>query len=269
MTQRTPKFLMWPLVVVLALALGACSDPDPTPDTDPDPVPTKVTVIVDHSVTPFTSTVEGLYEGDPARSVGAVVDVDGNQADLMLNEVLVAVHSQAELDSFLGRWDGEVVDAFTKDEFSDPHDPDDYLVRVNPAKADADRLVADLLTLEPYHEGEIRVSNQDVLHLLAIAVDESVNHGTEVSLNWIFEAQGITEGTSIEAPNFEANPRNAFEWSYMNSGSPQDIGVGGAWQLLEAAGKLSNRVRIMIVDGGFSPNRDFPEARKIRQARWF
>src|SRR5262249_14902237 len=45
---------------------------------------------------------------------------------------------------------------------------------------------------------------------------------------------------------------NAFNWPYMQSGGLQDIGVDEAWRALAETGKLSNRIRVMIVDSGFS-----------------
>lgn len=40
----------------------------------------------------------------------------------------------------------------------------------------------------------------------------------------------------------------------------QDIGAPEAWSLLHHAGKLSNKIKIAILDGSFAPNADFPES---------
>jgi hypothetical protein len=54
----------------------------------------------------------------------------------------------------------------------------------------------------------------------------------------------------------------------MNSGSEQDIGVGAAWQALAIRGRLGNRVKIMVVDGGFRLNADLPDSRAHYGADW-
>ena len=231
----------------------------------------KLSIFIDKSVTPSVPTIEGLEEGDDPRPVGAFITADGSQSELVYNELIVAVYSQAELDALLKRSNGVVLDSFSKDSFSAPDDPDEYLIRVNPNRANPKNIEADLLALEPYQTGEIRVSDKDTLRLLAMFLQETLTHSTEVSLNWLVKAHDISSGTSEEGTRiFDGRIKivDAFDLSYIKYDSNQSTGVDIAWQLLEQYGKLGNKVRIMIVDGGFYPNLDFPLTRKIRKAAW-
>ena len=223
----------------------------------------ELSIFIDKSVTPSVPTIEGLEEGDEPRPVGAFIMADGGQSELVSNELIVAVNSQEELDALLKRSSGVVLDKFSKDSLSAPDDPDEYLIRVNPNRANPKNIEADLLVLEPYQQGEIRVSDKETLRLLAMSLQETRTYETEVSLNWLIEENSIKDGKSIESGG-----SNAFDWSFISSGSVQDIGVGPAWRLLEEYSKLNNKVRIMIIDGGFYPNLDFPLTRKIRKADW-
>jgi serine protease len=66
----------------------------------------------------------------------------------------------------------------------------------------------------------------------------------------------------------DENLVNVFDLSYMRSGGPQDIGVVRAWQLLQSKGKLGAHIRMMVLDGGFLPNQDWPWDRTVRKTEW-
>ena len=219
-------------------------------------------VVVDPSVQPAVVEVEGFADGSPARPVGRVVTADGTVTDVVLDEVQLLVPDDATLNAFVARWDGIVTD------ITDP-DADGMraaLVHVDVERADPDALPADLLELEPDHGGTMRVSSDRVQRLYAAIAADAVAHGTIVSPNTLAVDDAIVDGTTKEWDGF-GDP-NAFAWNIIRDGAAMDSGVGRAWQLMEATGTLENRVRIMIVDGGFSSNPDFPDVTTLRLAKW-
>ena len=219
-------------------------------------------VVVDPSVQPAVVEVEGFADGSPARPVGRVVTADGTVTDVVLDEVQLLVPDDATLNAFVARWDGIVTD------ITDP-DADGMraaLVHVDVERADPDALPADLLELEPDHGGTMRVSSDRVQRLYAAIAADAVAHGTIVSPNTLAVDDAIVDGTTKEWDGF-GDP-NAFAWNIIRDGAAIDSGVGHAWQLMEATGTLENRVRIMIVDGGFSSNPDFPDVTTLRLAKW-
>jgi serine protease len=246
------------LVVLLALLTGC---PGPSAGLDPDLEPLRL--VVDPQVTPATPTVEGLEEGDPPLPVGAILSAEGVQTDFVLGEFIVEAIDRAALAPLLARWGGVIVDELAPDADSEPGDLPSFLVRIDPNRADTSAMLEDFSALGPNAGGEYRLSSQAAQQLLAIVAHEAARHGAVLSLNLVYEPDGIVDGFTAEAPGSDA-----FAWSYMRLGGSQDIGVGAAWQLLEEAGRLHPWVPLMIIDGGFVPNDDFPTARRIRRANW-
>ena len=214
------------------------------------------TFVVDPMVKPAVAEVAGLSEGERPRPVGRLVTGDGTASDVILSELVVGTPDDDALKALLDRRHGQVVDRL---------DARTTLIRIDPEAVDTSKLAADLERFEPVHRGVTKASDQATLDLLAVLASETADHGTEVAFNWVTASDDITGGRSMEG--VKENP-NAFGWSFIRAGGPQDIGVGPAWQLLEHKGKLSNKVRIMIDDGGFYENPDFPSWRKIRKAQW-
>lgn len=223
-----------------------------------------VTFAVDTDLRPSLAEVEPIEGRDETRTVGVLAAPDGATAELVRDEVVVHVAGDAELDAFLARWDGVVLDSFPPDE-----DGQDHLVRVDASRADPARLPEDLAAVEPEQSGGYRVSDDRVLRLLALAASEW-RAGTEVVLDWLVQPAGIADGEAYEASDITQNgaPKNVFDWSFMRVGGPMDTGVGAAWQLLAAEGELEARVRYMVVDRGFSSNFDFPGDSRLRKAEW-
>lgn len=258
------------LIVVLAAGLGTmgywlgqAQSGDRTqsqvPSTTVEVVDEPLSFVVDDSLKPAIATVPGLNEGDAERPVGRLVSPDGIASDLVLNELIVSVTDRTEIEDFLQRRAANVVDQ------APPGDDGviDLLLTVDPAALDVAALAGDLRMIEPEQEGEYRAGSEEVLQLLAVAAAEGST--LEVSINWVGETGGIPEGTAREDPTLGGN---AFDWPFIEAGGAHDIAVGLAWQLLHFEGVLDARVPIMIMDGGFVENQDFPEARKIRKAQW-
>jgi hypothetical protein len=223
-----------------------------------------VTFAVDRSLRPSVPAVEPVEGRDERRTVGVLAAPDGATAELVRDEVIVQVASDAELDAFLGRWNGLVLDSFPPDD-----DGRDHLVWVDVSLADPARLPDDLVAVEPEQSGGYRVSDDGVLRLLALAAAEW-RAGNEVVLDWLVEPTGIADGEVYEASDITQNgvTKNVFDWSFMRVGGAVDTGVAAAWQLLAAEGGLQPSVRYMVVDRGFSSNFDFPDNSRLRKAEW-
>ncbi|MEL6891219.1 MAG: S8 family serine peptidase, partial [Actinomycetota bacterium] len=236
------------------------SEPDLPPPAVP-PSPDQLDVVVDATLAPASDTIDGLEPGDAPRPTARLRSTGGTESDIVLGELAVAFHDTDELDAFLDRRHGTVLD--TTEPGTDG-DPTDYLVAVDAATADLDRVAADMLAIEPHHDGEFAASDPDAVALLAIAANEAAVHGTDVTLNWLTEPTGIREGTATEDP---ARP-DVFEWSWISSTKPQQTGIDAAWQLLYGRGGVGNKVRMLIADNGFFPNADFPAVAEIHGRDW-
>ena len=220
-------------------------------------------LVVDESLAPASTTIAGFRAGDPPRAVGRIAGDEGVMSDLVLGELVVSAADPAAFDAFRSRVDGTVVDRFEPEE---PGDPTDYLVRVDIAKVDDANAAADLVRADPALSGAMRVSSVATRRLMALAAREN-RDGLEVSVNWVGDGSGFEEGTSTEV-GIDDLGADAFRWPFLNSGSAQDTGVAAALSLLDEIGRLKDRVRIMVVDGGFFPNADFPIYRKTYNLAW-
>ncbi|MFI9530806.1 S8/S53 family peptidase [Micromonospora rosaria] len=235
----------------------------PTPGgTSPTPGSTStqpLTVRVDPGLAAPRLPIDPVGRLGTDRQVGVVAGPDGRPAGLVLDEVMVRVSDPTELDAFLARWGGQVLDSFPPD-----RQGQDHLVRVDAARADPAGLVADLLAAEPHQSGAYRVGDERALRLLALAAAEW-RAGTELVLDWLVEPAGIADGEVFEAPDIATN---VFDWSFMRAGGAMDTGVAPAWQLLQSKGKLTKQIKYLVQDGGFQHNPDFPNSVSLHAAEW-
>lgn len=212
---------------------------------------------VDESVEPQRDGVAPRDDNQP-RPVAALVDDDGMQSVFVENELIIVTDDLDALNDFIERWDGELLASIDPSDSGFDDLPSIHLVRVDASAADASQLAEDLRTVQGDSWGDFAVSSEEGLDLLAAAAEENVG-GTQVSPNWVMEGATYDQRELMESPTgsggFTPNP---FDWPYMDLGSNQDIGVAEAWRALNASAKLSNKVKITILDGGFSPNSDFP-----------
>ena len=154
---------------------------------------------------------------------------------------MLTTGDQAKADALVRRWRAAVLEKLAPTEVRGwvPM----YLVRIDTGRADPAKLTRDLEKLnKPRIKAEsLRVSSDQGRRLLAAAAAEAVD-GLSVAVNWLGKPRDIPNGSTLESPSgpggFNNNPatpysRNAYHWSYLNSGSVQDIGTAEAWTLLD------------------------------------
>ena len=222
------------------------------------------TLTVDETLQPVVMDIPALDDGE-ARPVARFVNSDGETLDFVADELYLMTDDTAELEAFLDRWSGEVLTTMDFSELGVDGVAPFHLVRIDAGEADTET-VAERWSRSAGLRGDNRVSSEAALQLFAAALEEAVEHELNVGVNPLTATQQFSdrsteeaEGAVGDAPDGSSYIRDAFEWPYMNRGSPQDIGTAEAWRVLEAMGRLSNRVRIGIADGGFRPNADFPD----------
>ena len=236
--------------VVCALLLCACTQPGSNGSSNRPPAPT---IQTDSTLTPSMPTVAGI-NGGPDRAVGSVQGPSGKQSDLVMDELLVVTDQKSKVDALAARWKGTIVsdapfDAIGTTDFRM------YLVRIDPSGVDVSGLGAKLQSIDPLARGAHKVSSDRVTQLLAVATQEKLaDPSLSIGINPLLVGQGIWEGSATEgaAPDSSVSS-DPFTWPYMML-----HGVPAAWQALQTAGKLGNRVKVLIMDGGFVKNPDVP-----------
>lgn len=241
-------------------------DSDAAPDgsgqdtgADADEVPPP-TFAVDESMTLQNATFPGL-DGETDRPVARVEDAEGRGAEFVANELILATDDTEQLAALLERWSGEVVQEFTPDTEAIPDMPAVYLVRIDAPTTELDALAADLAAIDAQGTGEHRVSSEQGLALIATAAADAAD-GVPVGLNWIAQGDArFLDRESREAPSangIDGYQPNAWTWPFLSADAPQRFGVPEAWRLMELAGRLDERVRVAILDMGFSIGGDLP-----------
>lgn len=256
MNPRGVRVLSWVLLLCACAQSGSSSSSSNRP-----PAPTFQT---DPTLTPTMSTVAGV-EGGPARAVGTVQGPGGKRTDLVLDELLVVTDQKSKVDALAGRWKGTI----TSDAPFDAIGPTDfhmYLVRIDPSTVDVGSLGSKLQSLDPLARGDHKVSSSRVTQLLAVAAQETLaDPSLSVGINPLLVPQGIWEGTATEGAAANGSvTADPFTWPHMLVHQ-----VPAAWQALQAAGKLGNRVKILVLDGGFLKNPDVqPTAVMLPATGW-
>jgi serine protease len=225
---------------------------------------------VDPDLQPAQTTLTVVPGGDRSDRLASVADAHGNQADFVANELVLVSDDSAAVDAFVARWGGEIVARLDPAEHELPELRSHYLVRIEPSKADPDRLEEDLTALDAEARGKHRVSSPEGLALLAVAASEK-SRGLDVAVNWLVHFEDVGQGTSIEDAVVPFASRNAFTWPHLCdaaaiAGCAEDTGVAEAWRLLARRGFLpknadgaaiglpaAERIGIAILDGGFGP----------------
>ena len=221
---------------------------------------------VDTSIVPTTEALPPLTEGGPERRLGAVVDERGNQTEFVEDELIIVSDDMDAVQDFVERWNGELLWTIDPTD-TDIEMPMMHLVWIDTSLGDPSQLADDVLALDPDARGANWVSSESGLRLISAGAREAVA-GLTVGMNWVGRSDGLADRYTAEAstgPNGfnslgSAYSPNAFHWNHLNKGGNQDIGVTEAWYLLARTRKLSNKVKLAVLDMGFSTtgNNDLP-----------
>ena len=211
---------------------------------------------VDASLKPRVASLPDLDNGN-SHPLAAIVDNYGNQADFVENELIVVTDDTNALNDFLARWNGKVLLTTDMKENGLPDLSNQYLVRIESSLAKAESLADDLKIIDPNSRNDLRISSEAGLLTIAAAANETAHQKLTIGANWVLYGSNEAPAGQTAPDGTAYNPDPAF-WPYMNRFGAQDIGIVGAWQKLQEAGRLGNRVRIAIFDAGFNVSPDLP-----------
>ncbi len=277
--QRQPArtWLVWAALAALLALSSGCVLSSPAPD-DPTPViPTEVgSTPVDP--TPGVSDYEAQVNPELVPLLPAVADPQGNllpvaasldeqgvQSDFVEGVILLRPDNEADLQAFLERYDGVVIDDNTIPEpppelsitlTEAERKATEFLVRVNLASVDAADLPAN--AARAGLEGVIEFSSQAGAETLAAVLDAKAS-GFDASGNWIEQASQIPSFPGSFGAFFNTRERrNTPPAAGFKDGFAEPrYGTGGsfsnvtlAWQYTAAHG-FQRRVWVAIIDSGF------------------
>jgi hypothetical protein len=256
------------IALFFSLLLAACGNGGSGANGAPS------TFEVDATLQPAIDEIQ-FIDGAGSRPVGCIVDEDGNHADFVEDEVIVAVEVSEDIPEIAARLHGTVlfeVDPNATGLLAE-RSPIFALLRVDAPETSPEELAA-LAVGHGDGAGHLRLCSQRSLNTLAAIARESFDEGTTLAANFLLTPDEISDRVASESPSStSAAPRfgagyspNAFDLPYMNRGSEQDIGAAEAARMVhqvvgEATGR--NRVDLMIIDGGFLPLDDYPDAEII------
>lgn len=240
---------------------GVDAGTDAGSDGGQEQPPLEISVTLDENVEPEQERVEGPEEWGPRR-LAAVADDEDALSGFVVDELVLEFEQAAELDAFVSRTGGTVLFQ-VEPGGEEPEAPGMALVRVATEGQDVSALEDDLAAVDRaagiFGRAELRVSSQEGMRLLALAMSE-IKDGVPVGVNFVMQPGAIPDFTQ-EAPNTSVPGTyfDAYDWSRWTRDGPLEIGVPEAWNLLYYAGKLHNKVRVAILDQGFTANDDFQD----------
>jgi len=256
--SKTSSFLLLFLILLIAFLIWAIRRRGYL-------LPGRVAVAVDTKIAPRNRTISG-FDKEPPRPVASLTDGKGTTISFVENELIYMTDDTTALDAFSKRWGGTEVRHLTPAD-SGMSGPTQHLIRINAKNAEPKQMVADLRKLSPGKWGNLIFSSEAGLGLVAIAAHEAAE-GKKIGINFVmgsstYQDKILTEGTSPTGTSpqigepFDRNPNN---WSYFKRGpGTQNIGVGDAWRALDQVGRLSNKVTVAVIDGGFLDSDDNPD----------
>lgn len=238
----------------------------PQPDVEPQPPPGlgPPSFLVDPELQPYQEAIGPmLVNGDRIMRPLAVLQAEQDTPfTFIADEVLFTPDSPAALAAFLETYGGRVLrepglpeppPELAEQARQDVEDDPSYVIKVDPATMHLDSVQADAEALG--FVGEMRVSSEDALRVLAIVLWEQSNE-VNVSLHPV-----VIFDQTFPPLQLEERPLGggAFEdpinedWRYreMSDTSVQMTGVNRAWQYMRFATRKS-AVWIAIIDGGFA-----------------
>jgi hypothetical protein len=218
------------------------------------------------SARPFAFEIDPTIHPDPDTTgdgrggtlpLAASKDEQGVRSEFIANQVLIVPRNQAELDGFLARTGGTVVEDDTI-----PAPPAElgitltdaqrkattYTVRLDPSAFPLNTFGADAAAAGL--EGKAVLSSETAARLMALSVRE-VAAGRAVGLNYFDRPDAVMLRTE-ERPDGAGGFSDAFATTRFGATGSRS-NVVGAWQWLRAKG-LVRRVRVAILDGGFWVN---------------
>ena len=216
---------------------------------------------VDPKVAPAEKSI--LAHGNP-EPVAASRDSDGVQSEFLESIVLVRPKSAADLQSFLARYDGTVVGDDTIPEpppelgitlTAEERKPAQFKVRINLAKANADRMSANASAAGL--TGQLTFSSDAGMRTFACALDATAA-GFRVSRDYVYNSDQAFPVALFATQERQTNPGPppTFNDPFTNK-AYADFGTTGnqsnvfqAWQFIAAHG-IQRRATVAIIDSGF------------------
>ena len=114
-----------------------------------------VSVTVDGSVIPFVREIRG-FDDEAPRPLAAVTDGAGATISFVENELIVMTDDDAAVTALAARWGGKVVRHVVL-RTAGVEGPSHHLIRIDPRRADASQLDADLEALNPGKRGRSKI----------------------------------------------------------------------------------------------------------------
>jgi serine protease len=213
------------------------------------------TVKVDDHIKPPIASIPGSNGGPAVTVVALSLAGDHAVASFVEGRLIVSTSSSSDLQAFLTRWGGTVLESVNRQEAGLGQTPNLYLVTINPNKASPDALPQDLQQINAKQRADLLVSTDRGGRTLAAAVREAATSHVMVGLDWL--ALPADEAPNGNGALGGAIPYDihAANWPYMNRGSAQDIGVVAAWGLV---GPSAAHVKVAILDGGYCSTPELP-----------
>lgn len=215
-------------------------------------------VKVDSTLSPSQPDVPGFVPGE-RRPLAVFATESGQRLQFIENELVLYGVSEEARNALIERTGATVVRELTEATHGLTGAGDLVLIRVDPARltsADVEEDLAALAKTQKRHAlGHFRISSEAGLRTLAVAAKEA-RAGAKVALNVQGEATAVPDYT-VEALDRPAGvARDAYAWPHLMGGTTLDYDVTGAWSLLYRAAKLGFRIKIAIIDGGFTGGPD-------------
>jgi serine protease len=227
-------------------------------------------VRVDASVIARQAALIPMVPNGAPRPLERVVDARGVGVDFARGEAVVMTDDLPALEAALAPLGGAVVATTPASGQGEAYLQAQHLIAFPVDAVDTADLADLLRVLNPEMRGELRLSSEAAMATLAVTARLAVA-GFAVSLELVAESTGVADRSVTEGPGdtlaeyytnafvggrYSPNP---FEWPTYKRGGDHDTGVAEAWRALAITGRLGNRTRIAVIDGGFANGHGLPD----------
>ncbi len=198
----------------------------------------KPKVRVSQSIGRKLGTLPVLADGQPRRI--AALGGPSATTQFVVDEVVIMTNDAAAVAAFAKRWHGKVLrrtDGGSKGE-------DVWVLRIDASSADTSDLADDLRAVDPSVHGDGRVSSKAAMRLVSVVADAAA-HSLDIAPNFLARADRVLDRSTSEGSNFDA-------YTPWYNANVYPGGAGEAWRALEIGGLTGNRVKLAVLDGGFS-----------------